>query len=66
MNLPLNWSDVIGRDLPEQPPITEEIRQQTIRESKRFRGSVRLSIGRFWTEEEYSQWRNKVMNTPLP
>jgi hypothetical protein len=60
------WRAVIEKDMPEQPKITEEIRQQTIAHSDRFRGSVRLSTGRFWTDEEYQERRKKVLNTPLP
>jgi hypothetical protein len=62
----LEWREVIGRNMPEQPKITEEIRQHTIKQSARFRGSVRLSTGTFWTDEEYQRRRTEVLNTPLP
>jgi hypothetical protein len=62
----LAWSDVLERDMPEQAKITNEIRRQTAQQSDRFRGSVRLSIGHFWTDDEYQQFRNEVLNTPLP
>ena len=60
------WEELINVDFPEAPHITEEARELTKRESNRFRGSVRMSLGEFWTEEEYEQFREKVLNTPLP
>jgi hypothetical protein len=66
MNKTLDWREVIDRDMPEQPKITEEIRQQTIDHSARFRGGVRLANGIFWTDDEYERQRAEVMNTPLP
>jgi hypothetical protein len=62
----LGWRAVIGRDMPEQPRITEEVRQQTIAQSARFRGSVRLSMGAFWTDDEYERARAEVLSKPLP
>lgn len=62
----LGWQAVIERDMPEQPKITEDIREQTKDHSDRFRGSVRLSAGRFWTDAEYQQRRTKVLSTQLP
>lgn len=66
MKNPLDWHEVIERDMPEQPKITEEIRRETIAQSGRFRGGVRLATGTFWTDEEYQRLRTEVMNTPLP
>ena len=62
----LGWRAVIRRNMPEQPPITDEIRRHTIEHSARFRGSVRLSTGSFWTNDEYEKERGKAMSTPLP
>jgi hypothetical protein len=62
----LGWREVINRNMPEQPAITEDIRRHTIEHSARFRGSVRLSTGAFWTDEEYEREREKVLSTPLP
>jgi hypothetical protein len=62
----LGWRAVIRRNMPEQPKISEDIRQHTIEHAARFRGSVRLSTGAFWTDDEYERERNKALNTPLP
>jgi hypothetical protein len=62
----LTWRDVVRRDMPEQPNITDEIRAETVKESVRFRGGVRLATGQFWTDEEYKDFRKKILNTPLP
>ncbi|MGO8766362.1 MAG: hypothetical protein ACLQSR_14645 [Limisphaerales bacterium] len=60
------WDEVVGLDMPEQSAITEEVRAETLKEASRFRGSVRLVTGHFWTDEEYTRERKKVLNTPLP
>jgi hypothetical protein len=62
----LTWREVVERDMPEQAKITESVRDETIKESARFRGSVRLSTGAFWTDEEYRVTRKKILETPLP
>ena len=60
------WDEVLGMDMPEQSPITEEVRAETLKEAARFRGSVRLVTGLFWTDAEYARERKKVLSTPLP
>jgi hypothetical protein len=60
------WDEVVCADMPEQSAITEEVRAETLKEASRFRGSVRLVTGLFWTDEDYARERNKVLNTPLP
>jgi hypothetical protein len=62
----LAWRDIVDRPMPEQPRITEKIRSETLKESARFKGGVRLATGRFWTDEEYERARNKVLTAPLP
>jgi len=62
----LSWSKVVTRDMPEQPQLTNAIRDETTKEATRFRGSVRLVTGTFWTDEEYERLRKEVMETPLP
>jgi hypothetical protein len=62
----LTWREVALRDMPEQPKITDAIRDETMKESARFRGSVRLVTGLFWTDEEYKRLRQQVLETPLP
>jgi len=61
-----NWTDLIDKDWPEVGPITEETRAESQREAVRYRGSVRVSTGRIWTDREYKEWRDRVLSTPLP
>jgi len=51
---------------PDSGPITEEDRLLTKREGNRFRGAMRLSLGMFWTDKEYEDYRAKILSTPLP
>ncbi|KPK75781.1 MAG: hypothetical protein AMJ79_09735 [Phycisphaerae bacterium SM23_30] len=60
------WKDMIDVDMPTMGPITEEIRKQTREQAARYRGGVRVSTGRFWTDAEYKKYRDKVLSTPLP
>ncbi|ODS36388.1 hypothetical protein BEH94_12070 [Candidatus Altiarchaeales archaeon WOR_SM1_SCG] len=46
--------------------IDEHARELTKCLANRFRGGVRISTGRFYTEEEWENKRNKVLSTPLP
>jgi hypothetical protein len=62
----LRWNEIVSRDMPEQPAITKSVRSETLKEASRFRGSVRLVTGTFWTDEEYQSERTKVLSTPLP
>lgn len=57
---------LIDKDVPEIGSITEETVQCTVANSNQFRGSVRASTGRIYTDEEYTTWRDKVLSTPLP
>ena len=41
-------------------------RDLTMMFSSKHRGSVRLSMGLFYTKEEWDRVREKVLNTPLP
>jgi hypothetical protein len=66
MRLGRNWKDLIDVDPPKDTPITEETREQAQKEACRYRGSVRISTGRFYTDQEYKEKREKILNTPLP
>lgn len=57
---------IVDTDFPDMAPITEETREQTKRESLRYRGGVRISTGRFWTNEEYKEYREKVLQKAIP
>jgi hypothetical protein len=58
--------DLVDRDFPESGPVTSEARDAAKKLAGRFRGSVRVSTGRFWTDEEYQRHRAAVLRTPLP
>jgi len=60
------WKELIDVDFPDMGPITDETREQIKEQSLRYRGSVRLSQGRFMTTDEYEEYRDRVRNTPLP
>jgi hypothetical protein len=61
-----DWQEVIDSRFPAVGPITEETRRQIVRESFALRGSVRLTMGRVWTDREYEKRRSKVLGSPLP
>lgn len=60
------WFEVIDTDLARHVPITEKTRELAKEEAFRFRGSVRVSTGRFSTDAEYEERKQRVMSTPLP
>ena len=60
------FNQLIDKNFPETKPITESTRKLTVKESSRFRGAVRLSLGMFWTDERYEKHRKKILRTPLP
>lgn len=57
---------LIDKDAPDIGSITRDTVQCTLACSNQFRGSVRASTGRIYTDEEYTAWRDKVLSTPLP
>ena len=59
------WTEYIDVDMPDRGPITKESVECTKKESGRIRGSVRLSTGRLWTDEDYEARHDRVYNTPL-
>jgi len=52
--------------MPEQPRITAEIREKTMKASPRFKGDVRPALGLLWTDEKYERPRSEVPGMPLP
>ena len=60
------FNRIVDENLPDSGPITEEDRLLTKKEGNRFRGALRLSLGRFWIDKEYNDYRDKVLATPLP
>ena len=57
---------LIDKDVPEIGSITQEMVQCTLAYSNQFRGSVRASTGKIYTDEEYAARRDRVLGTPLP
>jgi hypothetical protein len=66
MQITEDWRELIEKDFPKSGKITEETRNHTVREARRFRGSVRVSVGRFPTDAEYEERRKKILNKKLP
>lgn len=60
------WIDWIDVDFPKYGPITQKMVEETKRLSAKFRGNVRISTGRIYTDDEYKRYRRKVADTPLP
>ena len=59
-------TDPLDKKMPVRSPITKEVISCILNEASRFRGGVRLSIGRIWTNKEYDERRKRILNTPLP
>ncbi len=60
------WRDVLTSDFPSAKPVTQKTVDLVLKEGRRFRGSMRVSTGRIWTDRDFEQFRAKVLNTPLP
>ena len=65
MNLK-TWREVLDCDFPAAEEITSDTVNLTKNESHRFRGSVRVSTGRIWTDKDYAEHRKRILETPLP
>lgn len=59
------WDELLETDFPDIK-FTKETVKSAMKNSARYRGSVRFSLGLFWTDDEYEKYRKKVLNTPLP
>ncbi len=57
---------IIDKEFPMPRAITERARRVTLRNAHRFRGSVRITCGRFYTDEEYEAKRERILAKPLP
>ncbi len=62
---PVDWKKVIDSSIPPVV-VTEEVREETKRDSGRFRGSMRISTGLFYTEQEYADMRREELKHKLP
>ena len=61
-----NVKEIIGASPPLPKKVTQKSRAHTIKESHRFRGSVRIGCGKFYTDDEFEARRKKILSTPLP
>ena len=41
-------------------------REETSKFSHRYRGSMRMSMGLFFSNDEYDYWRNKILARKMP
>jgi hypothetical protein len=60
------WRNVLTTDFPSAKPVTQKTVDLALKEGRRFRGSMRVSTGRIWTDQAFERFRAKVLNTPLP
>ena len=51
--------DLFDRDY-QTSEITEKTRDVSLHESKRFRGSMRISTGKFFTDNEYEEHSRRI------
>ena len=67
LNLPKSGFFVKDRDIVEADfgPMRID-REQVKKFSLRHRGSVRLSSGKYYTEEEFEDKKKKIFKEPLP
>lgn len=61
-----DWRMVIKKDFPEMGEVTSETLEEIEREGFRYRGGVRISSKRVWTDAEFESRRRKVLSEPLP
>lgn len=57
---------LVDKDFPKIRPVTGTVRERIKEQSILYRGSVRLSTGRFLTDEEYLARRIKILEMQLP
>jgi hypothetical protein len=60
------WVKLINVDPPSMNPISDASRENTKKYALKFRGAVRVSLGKFSTDAEHEARRIKSLNTPLP
>ena len=62
-----NWKDLIFVDTPKIK-VDERARQQMMEPAyqMRYGGDARSAMGLIWIDEEFEEYRQRVLNTPLP
>lgn len=58
--------EVFNAELPLPKRITKKAVELSKKLVSRFGGNARLATGRIFTDEEYEEWRKKVLSKPLP
>ena len=61
-----DWREVLTADLPGVVPVTRKTVEMVREQSRRYRGGMRISSGRIWTDADYEKRRAKILATPLP
>ena len=56
----------IDRDFPQVGPITKEVIESNLKRGYNLRGSIRLMLGRLWTDDAYERYKRRVLSKPLP
>ena len=65
VNRPVDWRKYIDRKVAPIV-VTEEVREETKRESVRHRSNVRLALGLFYTDAEFAEMRREELSHELP
>ena len=60
------WKEVISVGFPKDGAVTDDTIEVTKTNAFKFRGSVRVAMGKIWKTADFEAWRNKTLNTPLP
>ena len=58
--------DVLDDESLDDQPVTEAALREIEKNAGKYRGSVRLAIGRIYTDQEFEQRRQRVLAQPLP
>lgn len=61
-----SWKEALHAELPPGGPVTSETVECVRKHSQRHRGSVRMSNGRIWTDQEMEYRRSREYQRPLP
>ncbi len=59
-------ANVLFEDFSPMAPVTELTLSMIKKFSKKYRGSVRVSTGRVWTQKAYEERRSRVLNRVMP
>lgn len=60
------FNEVIAKEYQDITPKSDINREKAKMFSGRFRGSVRLSRGLYYTAQEFKEWADKVRRIKLP